>query len=109
VTRVGELEITLAVTNNWHNISSSILVTLMMEVLSSSKTSVLTRATQNTAFFIVTAAKTSNVTYENPVRIASVPEKIQSEQLLSFTSLNVFTVTNKSDHEEISLPGYNTV
>jgi hypothetical protein len=46
--------------------SSPILVTLMMEALSSSETSVLTRATgitsQKTAFFIVTAVKTSNLT-----------------------------------------------
>jgi hypothetical protein len=43
--------------------SSSILVTLMIEVLSSSKTSVLTRATQlNIPFFVVTAVKTSNLT-----------------------------------------------
>jgi hypothetical protein len=40
VTRLGELETTLAVTR------SPILVTLMMEVLSSSETSVLTRATR---------------------------------------------------------------
>jgi hypothetical protein len=39
---------------------SPILVTLMMEALSSSESSVLTRATfQKTPFFIVTAVKTS--------------------------------------------------
>jgi hypothetical protein len=43
-----------------------IISTLMMEALQSSETSVLTGATrvtsQNTAFFIVTAVKTSNLT-----------------------------------------------
>jgi hypothetical protein len=39
-----------------------ILATLMMEALGSSETSVLTRATQKTPFFIVTAVKTSNLT-----------------------------------------------
>jgi hypothetical protein len=47
--------------------SSPILVTPMKEALSSSETSVLTRATrltsQKTPFFIVTAVKTSNLTY----------------------------------------------
>jgi hypothetical protein len=46
--------------------SSQILVILMMEALSSSKTSVLTRAMQRNipgdAFFIVTAMKNSNLT-----------------------------------------------
>jgi hypothetical protein len=49
--------------------SSPILVTLMMEVLGSSETSVLTRlqephgvTSQKTTFFIVTAVKTSNFT-----------------------------------------------
>jgi hypothetical protein len=56
VTRIGELGTTLAITSNWRacqllvtaNVvpSSSIPVTLMKEVLSSSETSVLTRATQ---------------------------------------------------------------
>jgi hypothetical protein len=45
---------------------SSILVTLLIEAVGSSETSVLTRATgvktQKTAFFIVTAVKTSNLT-----------------------------------------------
>jgi hypothetical protein len=45
--------------------SSPILVTLLMEALSSSETSVLTRATQlksrNTPFFIFIAVKTSNL------------------------------------------------
>jgi hypothetical protein len=56
VTRVGELGTTLVVTSNRRSVrqllvttnvvpSSSILVTLMKEALSSSKTSVLTRAT----------------------------------------------------------------
>jgi hypothetical protein len=44
VTRIGELGTTLAATNAVP--SSTILVTLMMEALSSSDTSVLTRATQ---------------------------------------------------------------
>jgi hypothetical protein len=47
--------------------SSPILVILMMEAQSSSETSVLTRATrvtfQKTPFFIVTAVKTSNLTF----------------------------------------------
>jgi hypothetical protein len=44
--------------------SSPILVTLMMEVIISSETSVLTRAatSQKTTFFIVTAVKISNLT-----------------------------------------------
>jgi hypothetical protein len=42
VTRIGELETTLAVTSLVH--SSPILVTLMKEALSSSETSVLTKA-----------------------------------------------------------------
>jgi hypothetical protein len=55
VTRIGELGTTLAVTSNRRNRrllvttnvpSSPILVTLMMEALSSSETSVLTRATR---------------------------------------------------------------
>jgi hypothetical protein len=54
VTRIGELGTTLAVTSNRLCIyffaacvpSSPILVTLMMEALSSSETSVLTRATR---------------------------------------------------------------
>jgi hypothetical protein len=55
VTRIGELGITLAVTSNRRTLrknskvfqgSSPILVTLMKEVLSSSETSVLTRATR---------------------------------------------------------------
>jgi hypothetical protein len=46
VAKIGELRITLAVTSNTANVipSSPILVTLMMEALSSSETSVLTRA-----------------------------------------------------------------
>jgi hypothetical protein len=58
VTRINELGITLAVTSNRHSVcwllitanvvpSSLILVTLMMEALSSSETSVLTRATRH--------------------------------------------------------------
>jgi hypothetical protein len=75
VTRIGELGTTLAVTSKLRNVcrllvtatvvlSSPILVTIMKEALSSSETSVLTRATasQKTQFFIVTAVKTSNLT-----------------------------------------------
>jgi hypothetical protein len=58
VTRIGELGTTLAVTSNILSVlqllvnanivpSSSILVTLMMEALGSSETSVLTRATRS--------------------------------------------------------------
>jgi hypothetical protein len=56
VTRIGELGTTLAVTSNRHTLrrkvtasvvpSSSILVTMIKEALSSSETSVLTRATR---------------------------------------------------------------
>jgi hypothetical protein len=49
VTRIGELETTLAVTRNWRTLwrnSSQILVTLMKEALSSSETSILTRTTR---------------------------------------------------------------
>jgi hypothetical protein len=57
VTRIGELGTTLAVTSNQHTLrrllvtasvvpSSPILVTLMKEALSTSETSVLTRATR---------------------------------------------------------------
>jgi hypothetical protein len=60
VTRIGELGTTLAVTSNRHTLqcmrqllvtanivpSSPILVTLMMQALGSSKTSVLSRATR---------------------------------------------------------------
>jgi hypothetical protein len=53
-TRIGELETTLAVTSNLRRLlvtanvvpSSSILVTLIMEALSSSETSAVTRATR---------------------------------------------------------------
>jgi hypothetical protein len=57
VTRIGELRIMLAVTSNLHSVrqlivmanvpSSPILVTLMMEGLSSFETSALTRATRH--------------------------------------------------------------
>jgi hypothetical protein len=47
VTRIGEIGTTLAVTSNRRMLPSSpILVTLMMEALSSSETSVLRRATR---------------------------------------------------------------
>jgi hypothetical protein len=64
VTKIGELGTPLAVTSNRctlrRNTKSE---TLMMEAVSSSETSVLTRDTaQKTAFFIVTAVKTSNLT-----------------------------------------------
>jgi hypothetical protein len=77
VTKIGE-QGTLAVTSNQSMLqrnpmlvtanivpSSLILVTLIMEVIHSSETSVLTRATWHNmmAFFIVTTVKTSNVAY----------------------------------------------
>jgi hypothetical protein len=76
VERIGELRTTLAVTSNRRSVrrvlvtanvpSSPIFVTLMMDALRFSETSVLTRATrlrsQKTPFFIVTAEKTSNLT-----------------------------------------------
>jgi hypothetical protein len=78
VTRISELG-TLAVTSNQRMLcslhrllvtanipSSSILVTLMMEALSSSETSVLedlhSITSEKMQFFIVTAMKTSNLT-----------------------------------------------
>jgi hypothetical protein len=71
VTRIDELGTTLAVTSNRRTLvtvsvvpSSPILVTLMKEALSSSETSVLT--SQKTPFFIVTAVKTSNLTFIIP-------------------------------------------
>jgi hypothetical protein len=64
------------------NVVPSILVTLMMEALSSSETSVLTRATrsnsQKTQFFIVTAMKTSNLTTIH-LRITSISAEIRNE------------------------------
>jgi hypothetical protein len=70
ITRIGELG-TIAVTSNRRTLRgsttflvsiSSILITLLMEALSSSETSFLTRATfvkfQKTPFFIVTVLKT---------------------------------------------------
>jgi hypothetical protein len=66
VTRIGELERTLAVTSVVP--SSAILVALMNEVLSSSETSVLQEphgvTSQKTPFFIVTAVKISDL-YRN--------------------------------------------
>jgi hypothetical protein len=53
--------------------SSPIFVTLMMEALRSSETSVLTRATRcnmpEDAFFIVTAVKTANITSEGWIEL----------------------------------------
>jgi hypothetical protein len=46
LTRIGELRTTLAVTTTNVIPSSSVLVTLMMEVVNPSETSVLTRATR---------------------------------------------------------------
>jgi hypothetical protein len=70
VTIIGELGTTLPVTSNRRSVPSSpILVILMKEALSSSETSILTRATgvtsQKTQFFIVTAVKSSNLTQCN--------------------------------------------
>jgi hypothetical protein len=81
LTRIGEIDTTLAATNNRCTLvflrsarrllvtasvvpSSTILVTLMKEALSSYETSDLTRATRRNIppFFIVTAVKTSNLT-----------------------------------------------
>jgi hypothetical protein len=72
VTRIGELGM-LAITSNRRTLlvtanvpSSQILVTPMMEALSSSEKSVLKEphgiTSQKTPFFIVTAIKTSNLT-----------------------------------------------
>jgi hypothetical protein len=76
VTRIGELGTTFAVTSIRITLrrktlttnvvpSSAILVTLMMEVIRSSETSVITRATrsdiQDKALFIVTGVKASNL------------------------------------------------
>jgi hypothetical protein len=59
VTRIGEIGTALAVVMASVVLSSPILVTLMMEGLSFSETSVLSRSTrhniQKTPFFIVTA------------------------------------------------------
>jgi hypothetical protein len=76
VTRIGELGTTLAVTSNRLTLrrllvtasvvlSSPILVTLMIEALSSSETSVQEPhgvTSQKTPIFTVTAVKTSNLT-----------------------------------------------
>jgi hypothetical protein len=80
VTRIGELGTTLAVTSNRRTLKAQrasfasygyvprlpILVTLMIEVVCSSETSVFARSTRcNTtkaALFMVTAGKTSNLT-----------------------------------------------
>jgi hypothetical protein len=69
VTKIGELGKMLTVTISSRHASvanvvpsSPILVTLIMEALSSSETSVLTTATRQKSFFIVTAVKASNLT-----------------------------------------------
>jgi hypothetical protein len=68
VTRIGELGTTLAVTNKRNTQRRNVRkeAFLMIEAIRSSETSVLTRTTaaQETAFFIVTAVKTSNLTTE---------------------------------------------
>jgi hypothetical protein len=62
VTRIGELGTTSTVTSNW----STILVTLMMEVIIPPKHRFLQEphgiTSQKTKFFIVTAMETSSLT-----------------------------------------------
>jgi DNA-directed RNA polymerase specialized sigma54-like protein len=62
-TRIGELGTKLAVTSNRRSVRR------LLVRLSSTETSVITRATrvtsQKTAFFVVTAVKTSNLTLRN--------------------------------------------
>jgi hypothetical protein len=101
VTRIGELETTLAVTINWRTLrrntkscylvflrsvrrllvtasilpSSPFLVTLMKEATSSSKTSFLQEpygvTSQKTPFFIFTAVKSSNLTSKDDRELVS--------------------------------------
>jgi hypothetical protein len=65
--------------------SSPILVTLMMQAIRSSETSVLTRVTkltsQKTAFLIVTAVKTSNLTRKT-CRDSRYPVEIRTKHLV---------------------------
>jgi hypothetical protein len=75
--------------------SSQILVTLMMQALSSSETSVLTSATrryipEDTTFFIVIAVKTSNLTFSfNPtysLTCLRVPPGVRVRQVEDYCS-----------------------
>jgi hypothetical protein len=66
VTRIGELGTTLAVTSNRRTLRRNTYYILMMKAIRSYKTTVLQEphdvTSQKTAFFIVTAVKTSSFT-----------------------------------------------
>jgi hypothetical protein len=80
--------------------SLPLLVTLMMEALSSSETSVFTRAPRRnipeTPFFRVTAVKTSNITLKHNVLIFNAfGNALIVEHFRHRTSAPVFVVTWK--------------